>query len=297
MAKCIAVMLHFRNVAMSVRCVGSLVSEGVDALVIVDNSEDDGVSVRELKQELEGASIRVDYIEPGRNLGFSRGVNEAVRLILLRDRDVDVLLINSDATLIPRTVQHLLQAVSGTSPVVAAPSIDGPTGLVPARTFYRHLTATISPAGHGWRGHALLGGACLMIHRELVVAPLFDESFFFYGDDIEFGYRMTRRGVPLVDVPAGVVVHQGSGSSHNGSLFYEYHMSRAHLVLTVKLGYGVAGCVLLAVSRMLFLVLRAAVRSVRFGSLRPWRGLAMAISDLARGKLRTLTPPAERLGS
>ncbi|PTR26314.1 GT2 family glycosyltransferase [Luteibacter sp. OK325] len=292
MRKCVAVLLHFRSAAMTLRCLQSLASEGVDIVVVVDNSEDDGASIVPLRSGAAHIPTEVVYLEPGVNLGFAAGVNRAVELIAGWGGEYDLLLINSDASLAPGTVGHLRTAVAGKSPVIAAPSIDGPTGLVPARTYYRHLSATISPAGPGLRGHALLGGACLMLHHTLVHEPIFDETFFFYGDDIEMGYRMAQRGVALVDVPEGVVIHEGSGSSGNGSIFYEYHMSRAHLLLVGRLGYGMAARFGLGAGRFFFLTLRALVRSVRHRSLRPWKGLAMALSDLLRGRRRSLTPPA-----
>lgn len=293
MRECVAVLLHFRSVDLTLRCVASLDAQGVDAVVIVDNSEDAGSSLSILRAGLPAGRIRIRYLEPGINLGFAKGVNSAVAAVASEGHDVDLLLINSDATLAPGTVDHLRHAVAGEAPVVAAPSIDGPTGLVPARTYYRHLTGAITPVGPGWLGHVLLGGACLMVHRSLARAPLFDESFFFYGDDIEMGYRMSQKGVILTDVPEGIVIHQGSGSSGNGSLFYEYHMSRAHLLLVGKLGYALPARVALMGGRMVSLVLRAGLRSVRYRSARPWKGLAMAVFDVSRGRYRTLTPPCD----
>lgn len=292
MRECIAILLHFRSAVMTRHCIESLASEGVSAVVIVDNSEDGGASLRELRKSMRGVTIRLHVMEPGRNLGFAAGVNRGIQFIAQTLPEVDVLLINSDATLAPGTVDHLRRAVAGGSPSIAAPSIDGPTGLVPARTYYRHFSATISPAGPGWRGHALLGGACLMLHRSLIHSPLFDESFFFYGDDIELGFRLAGKGVALLDVPEGVVIHQGSGSSGNGSLFYEYHMTRAHLLMVSRLGYGFGGRLCLTTGRVVFLGLRALVRSFRFRALRPWRGLFMAVLDVWSGRCRSLTPPA-----
>jgi len=292
MRECVAVLLHFRSTAMTLRCIRSLASEGVQTVVIVDNSEDGGASLALLRPEATTVPIEAVYIEPGVNLGFAAGVNRAVEVVGSWREDRDLLLINSDATLAPGTITHLRIAVAGDAPTIAAPSIDGPTGLVPARTYYRHISATISPAGPGLRGHALLGGACLMLHRTLARGPIFDESFFFYGDDIEMGYRMARAGVVLVDVPEGVVIHEGSGSSGNGSLFYEYHMSRAHLLLVGRLGYSGVGYWLLGAGRLFFLSVRALIRSLRHRSVRPWKGLFMALGDAVRGRRRSLTPPA-----
>lgn len=290
MRECIAILLHFRSAAMTRSCIDSLASEGVSTVVLVDNSEDLGASLRALKESLGEVAVKLHVIEPGCNLGFAAGVNRAIELIERTTSNVDVLLINSDATLAQGTVDVLRRAVAGDLPSIAAPSIDGPTGLVPARTYYRHFSATVSPAGPGWRGHALLGGACLMLHHSLVHAPLFDESFFFYGDDIELGFRLARDGIALLDVPEGVVIHQGSGSSGNGSLFYEYHMARAHLLMVSRLGYGLCGRICLVAGRVIFLGLRASIRSIRFRALRPWRGLCMAVLDVCLGRCRSLTP-------
>lgn len=290
----VGLLLHFRDEVRTAKCVLSLSREGIRDVVVVDNSEDRGSSLARLRSllTLDGAS-RVHYVEPGRNLGFSSGVNAGIALVQDELRGRHVLLINNDATLGEGAVAALDQAVSAHARAIAAPRIHGPTGLVDARVYYRHISGIISVTGPGMKGHALLGGACLMVHESLCRAPLFDEAFFFYGDDVEFGFRMGSLGVPLLDVPVATVIHEGSASSTNGSLFYEYHMARAHLVLVSRLGYrGVARIGLLA-ARSLTLVARAGVRSLRYRSLRAFRGLFMAASDVARGRLRTLTPPAD----
>ncbi|WP_369930564.1 hypothetical protein [Xanthomonas sp. NCPPB 2632] len=285
-----ALVLHFRSAEMTMQCLVSLSRQGLTDVVLVDNSEDGRASLNELERKLLAVRMSVVSVEPGRNLGFAAGINLGMAIVERDFAGSDVLLINNDATLSEGTVDRLRQAVSGDRPTIAAPSIDGPTGIVAARTYYRHFSGTINPRGPGLRGHALLGGACLLLHRELARCPIFDDSFFFYGDDIELGFRMSRKGVQLIDVPEGLVIHQGSGSSGNGSLFYEYHIARAHLLLVGKLGYGPVGRAMLFAGRGLFLSIRALIRSLRSASLRPWKGLIMAVSDVARGRLRSLTP-------
>lgn len=292
MTDSVGLLLHFRDDAKTAQCVLSLVREGIRDVVVVDNSEDGGASLVRLQLQLEiHAAPEMHYVEPGRNLGFGSGVNAGLALIRHTLSERHVLLINNDATLAPGTVVALEQAVSNHPSAIAAPRIDGPTGLVDARVYYRHLSGTISVTGPGIKGHVLLGGACLMLHEALCRGPLFDEAFFFYGDDIELGYRMGLLGVTLLDVPRGTVIHEGSASSTNGSLFYEYHMARAHFLLVSKLGYRGASRVALLTARSITLIVRAGIRSLRYRSLRPFRGLFMAAGDLTRGRLRTLTPP------
>jgi len=291
MRDCIAVLLHFRSAEMTLRCLTSLSDEGLTEAVVVDNSDDGGRSLAALKEAMSDQRLSVHYMEPGRNLGFAAGVNFGVSYVEVARPGHDLLLINNDATLAAGTLDRLRLAVAGEAPVVAAPMIDGPTGRVSSRTYYRHISAIITPTGPGLRGHALLGGACLMLHHAIAKNPLFDESFFFYGDDIELGFRMQRQGVALVDVPGALVVHQGSASSGNGSLFYEYNMSRAHLLLVSRLGYRSLARVYLLASRVLFLALRATVRTVRYRSFRAWHGLFMAAVDVCRGCHRRIDPP------
>ncbi|WP_170207523.1 glycosyltransferase family 2 protein [Luteibacter pinisoli] len=292
MTDCIGVVLHFRASELTEACIRSLAQEGLGDAIVVDNSEDGGASLADLRARLVDSSMRLTFVEPGRNLGYAAGINAALASLGASLGSAHVLLINSDATLAPGTLRRLADSVADDEAVVAAPLIDGPTGLVPARTYYRHFSAMINPVGPGMHGHALLGGACLLISRRLLRLPLFDETFFFYGDDIEFGHRVVRQGGVLRDVPEGVVRHQGSAASGNGSLFYEYHMTRAHLLLVQRLDQGRACRWAMYAGRAVLLPLRACVRMMRFRSLTAWRALLMATADVASGRVRSLTPPS-----
>jgi GT2 family glycosyltransferase len=65
--------------------------------------------------------------------------------------------------------------------------------------------------------------ACVLIRRTVFEAVgLLDPNIFFYHEDCEFGYRLTRRGVPVWWIPESQVVHLGGGSSREASvLAYE----------------------------------------------------------------------------
>ena len=97
-----------------------------------------------------------------------------------------------------------------------------------------------------------------MIHSSLCTADFFDETFFFYGDDIELSHRMAGRGVALAEVSGALLIHEGSSSSRMGSPFHEYHMARAHLLITRRLGYRLSGRLGLLACRVLtFLLVRS----------------------------------------
>jgi len=102
MAPTVGLILHFRHHAHTAACLASLLADGVGRAVLVDNSEDDGVSLALLRPalaELAAQGLDIALCEPGRNLGFSAGVNRGLAEIRKRFGEVCVLLINNDARL------------------------------------------------------------------------------------------------------------------------------------------------------------------------------------------------------
>jgi N-acetylglucosaminyl-diphospho-decaprenol L-rhamnosyltransferase len=295
LAPTVALILHFRQVDATVRCLLALIADDVKDAVIVDNSADEGKSLNVLRSNLERkdfSGLNIRFLLPEMNLGFARGVNRGLETTRSVYPGSPVLLINSDAELVKGAHKRLRDLVQpGSAPAIAAPAIDGPNGLVSAVVHYHHLTGTLHRRSSIFGSHKLLGGCCLMVHPALCAEKLFDEDFFFYGDDIELGYRMGQMGVELVDASPALVRHEGSGSSRNGSLFYEYHMARAHLVLSLKVARAMPRRFLLLAVRLLILPIRAAVRSIRFRSFTAWKGLNLALQDFYRHKISEMTPP------
>ncbi|OZB61409.1 MAG: hypothetical protein B7X31_10755, partial [Thiomonas sp. 13-66-29] len=140
-------------------------------------------------------------------------------------------------------------------------------------------------------------GCCLLIRADQVRPDLFDKDFFFYGEDVMLGFDLARRGVSVAECKEATVIHAGSASAKNGSMFYEYHMVRAHWLLARKLARNGFERNLFVAARCVTMPLRACVRSVRGRSLTPWRGLFAATADVLRGRCRSFTPPAVQSSS
>lgn len=67
-------VLHFRTETQTMGCVKSMVDEGVRAIVIVDNSEDEGRSlacVRDALDSLRLIGLALEIVTAARNLGFA----------------------------------------------------------------------------------------------------------------------------------------------------------------------------------------------------------------------------------
>lgn len=287
----VAVVLDFRTPARTLDCLQSLAAEGIRRVVLVENSEDDGTSLRAMQaglDDLRALEVAIDVLDGGLNLGFAAGVNRA--LAHIRQQDVaNILLLNSDARLMPGCLGEMAAALrSGAD--FAVPMLIGPTGerLCPVRHYQRHTAIVSRYALPGATAYAT--GACMLLSAAIAESDLFDEDFFFYGEDVAMSATLRASGGRWAVAKRGEVMHEGSGSARNGSLFYEYHINRGHLLLARKLtkpGFGRRAAVL---GRCIFLPLRALVRSAKARTTVPLQGLCMALVDCANGRIKAMTP-------
>lgn len=289
----VGLVLHFRHHVHTVSCLNSLLTEGIEHVLLVDNSEDGGRSLCQVGQHLDDLNSRgmaVELYQPGRNLGFSAGVNRGLEAIAEQHGSACVLLINNDARLAGQAHARLRRILEEGAAIAAAEMHTSSNERIRS-LFYHRSTGLLLR-------HRLLGsypycsGCCLLIGPTLSACPLFDEDFFFYGEDTELGWRLSALGVSVRWAEGAVVEHALSTGSHNGSLFYEYHIARAHWLLAGKLATGGLENALFLTIRAFTLPMRALWRATRQGSLLPLKALFMATVDVLQGRLRTLTPPA-----
>lgn len=286
----IAIVLHFRNSARTHRCIASLSAAGVGRVTIVDNSADGRASLRELKELLtpEEAGI-VSYLEPGINLGFAGGVNHALAETA-RPCQENVLLLNSDAVISGQAINSLEEALHQGA-VLAAPMIMEGASLKSPVCYYHGLLGLITRRPIPF-SRTYLTGACLMVRGDFAQAPLFDPSFFFFGEDVLLSHRALQLRHATAVTTGQPIRHEGSGSSVKGSVFYEYHINRAHLLLAARLYEDRPLLKALAFGcRLVSLPVRAMWRSLKLISASPLVGMALACSDIARRRVRSLTPP------
>lgn len=285
-------VLHFRTPEKTLACLNSLQREGVCKAVVVDNSEDGGRSIAAMRDELgalRNAGLDVEVLNPGRNLGFAAGVNTGLAH-LAAAQFCHVLLINSDARLAPGALDQMCLALQ-TAPVVAPRIAQGNQSPTSPFAYYDRLLGLItnSPAVMPLR---YASGCCLLIHANQARLPLFDQDFFFYGEDVMLGFTTEQNHLAERECPQAIAIHATSSSAQNGSIFYEYHINRSHWLLVRKLARNPLEQFMFVAARCITLPLRALVRSLRFRSLVAWRGLFEATTDVLRGRCRSFTPPS-----
>lgn len=199
-------------------------------LVVVDNASTDGTVAM-----IKTGWPDVRLVENERNAGFARGCNQGMRvasgeLILLLNSDTYV-----EDDVVGRCVGELrarpdvgmlgceLRFPDGRRQHTANRSLSVRLSLVRNLWIYRLLPRSRrgkTLLGGYWEGDAdievdWLAGAFLLLRRELFErSGGFDERFYMYGEDSEWGMRLRRMNVRILYAPRlGVVYHTGSVSS------------------------------------------------------------------------------------
>ncbi|MCX7112078.1 MAG: glycosyltransferase family 2 protein [Proteobacteria bacterium] len=271
-----AVILNYRRADLTKRCVESLVGQITLALV-VDNSEDE----EEAKCLIDSigaldyckTETDIEVISSGKNLGFGRGVGYGIKRVIERGDFDAVLVINNDAVAGEGMVDGMLKTLRahGNNALVAAKT-EGKS--VTSVLWYHRLFALVlrqsCPGSFPY-----LSGACVLVPMSLAKDGLFDPDFFMYGEDVEMGWRMNQSGVSL-KVADVTYDHIGSASSGLGSLIYEFHLAKSHILLARKLAKNRLEWSFFLIGRSISLPLRATLRSFRYKSLIPWWALILA---------------------
>jgi N-acetylglucosaminyl-diphospho-decaprenol L-rhamnosyltransferase len=273
----VGLTLNYRDAERTSRCIASLLADGAAAVLVWDNSEDDGVSARELRQRWVREARVIVEASP-RNLGFAAGVNRGIEVILARWPQAWVMLLNNDAVLQRSALSALASALNDQPrAVIAYPRVDH-DGQVIGTVYYQRWFALLR-FDRPWPGSfPYPSGSALLIAPERIELPLFDEDFFMYGEDVMLGWRLGA--ARMVHVPQVLVWHEGSASSRNGSVFYELHVAAGHWRLAHKLANNPADAAALLAGRCISLSARALIRAVRSRSLVPvlafFKGLRLA---------------------
>lgn len=283
-------ILHFRTPKQTINCLKSLLQEGIERVVIVDNSEDNGRSALEMStpiKALQENGLALEIVNPQRNLGFAAGVNLGLRHIN-HTTPGHVLLINSDAQLSSGAIFQM--KIDLESAHIIAPRISqGEQAPTSPLAYYDKLLGTITltpilmPIPH-------LSGCCLLIREDLATPDLLDQDFFFYGEDVMLGFKAEKNNIIEKECAHAHISHETSSSAKNGSLFYEYHINRAHWLLAKKLAKSNLSYLLFTLARCITLPTRTIVRCIRLKSSLPLKGFYLATRDMITGNKQDLTP-------
>jgi len=184
-------------------------------IVVVDNGSQDG-SLALIRRDFEG----VEVLEVGQNLGAAGGRNAG----LTRLAEDLLLFIDNDVALTAQCVDRLVAALAGRSDAsIAVPAVlyadqRDTVQYGGAECHFlglqiltnENVPATkVSPATQDMGS---LVSCCFLVDRaRLPAGEVFDESFFIYFEDHEYGVRVRALGSALIAVPSAQCFH-GKGT-------------------------------------------------------------------------------------
>lgn len=272
-----------------------LASSGVDLeLVLVDNGSTGGA----IERVRAADDPRVRVVVPGRNLGFTGGVNLGVR----GTTAPVVALVNSDAVVQPDALAELVRALDD-------PGVGLVSGLVRLAATPDRVNSVGNPVhvlGLSWAGHlgeptrdharprdiASVTGATMAFRRTVWDAlGGFPDEYFAYLEDLELSWRAWQRGLRVRYVPTAVSDHHYE-FSRSPLKMYLVDRNRLLFVLTCYAGRTLA---LLALPLLAFDVALLAVAAAQGWARQWWRARVWVLGHLRWVRSRRREVQAARL--
>ncbi len=185
-------------------------------IVVVDNCSEDGSADLVNEKYPEVRLIRLSE-----NFGFSRAVNEGIRIA----NTEYIILLNNDTEATETFVEELLQAIEGREDVFSVAAkmlqmadpdkIDGAGDLYCALGWAFALGKGRNKKRYDRETNVFSACAGAAIYRREVFEAIgyFDEFHFAYLEDVDVGYRARIMGYRNIYTPKAVVYHVGSGFS------------------------------------------------------------------------------------
>jgi len=206
--------------------------------LVIDNGSSDGTAAW-LEREWPG----VEVLELERNIGFASAVNRGVAA----GRAVYVALLNNDMEVDSGWLDALVRALD-TDPAAGAATpkqrsghdrerLDGAgdaiawTGGVTRRGIGELDRGQYDRGG---RVFSACAGAALYRRAALREIGPFDESFFAYLEDVDWGLRAQLAGHPARYVPEALVYHLGGATSRRTPARETYLVARNHVAFVLK---------------------------------------------------------------
>jgi len=291
-----AIVVNYRTPDLTIQAVESLQASQLSRhrleIAIVDNGSGDG-SAKCLRTRFP----ELRHFASPRNLGFAGGNNLALRQILRElpheadPLDNYILLCNSDVVVEPDALETCLRYAAGHPDVgVVGPKVLLPNGRLdlacrrsfptPSSGFWKltglarrfpnsrrlaRYNLTFLDENETAEVDSVMGAFMLVRLQAVLQAGLLDERFFFYGEDLDWAYRIKALGWKVVYHPAAVVHHLKGGTSRRNSskmivefyramwLFYRKHYAERHIFLidwTILAGIVARGLLALGVNAL-----------------------------------------------
>jgi GT2 family glycosyltransferase len=254
-------------------------------VIVVDNGSSDG-SVDFIRAE--HPAVRV--LANDENVGFARANNQAAETATGHY----LALLNNDMRLEPSWVRRMVACLEeAPSDVVCAGSLilnwdgslidfGGATLAFNGIGFQKHAQAPLDAAPLPRREAMLFAcGGALMVERDVYLETGgFDEDYFAYLEDVDFGWRLWVLGFRVLFCPEAVVYHRHNATSNQFDSYRKAVLIERNALYSMIKNYNDASLSAVLAPSLLLAFKRMAVRSgipreeFSFTPRVPWRGQA-----------------------
>ena len=242
---------------------------------LVDNSANE--AERNILKNTFADKPDVLLLFPHENLGFAAGVNLALKQAI-KSGFTRFFVLNNDAVLLSGSGTALNNAFAKHPGSLIAPSIIYGKVINRGNYYHKYLGTITNKPFYFKKGFFFYLTGCALAFDKIVLEKIgfFDESFFFFGEDMEYSHRALKNNVPVILLNEKLVQHQGSKSAQIASLFYEYYLTRSHYLLIFRTFDNPIKQILALFGKSFILSARAFIRCFRFHSLIPLGALILA---------------------
>ncbi len=220
-------------------------------IFVVDNNSNDG-SIQMVQEKFP----EVNLIANKDNKGFSSANNQAIK----QAKGNYILLLNPDTVVEELTFKKITDFMNETPSCggLGVRMVDGKGAFLPESkrglptpkvAFYKIFgLSSIFPKSREFGAYHLgyldeyetneidiLSGAFLCVsHQAIDKIGLLDETFFMYGEDIDFSYRITKGGYKNFYLPETTIIHYKGESTKKSSVNYVFVFYKAMVIFAQK---------------------------------------------------------------
>lgn len=286
------IILNYFRSDLCKTCIESVFNELDAVIFLVDNSAD--TSEQQKIKKLFSEKNNIHLIFPKENLGFAGGVNIGLKQAI-RKGYTSFFLLNNDALLKKGSGPFITKAINENPSALLSPEIEWNNRNCGYSYYHRFfgIITTNKPSLNRFGWLPYLTGCALILNAEILKKNGYlNKSFFMYGEDVEFCYRAIKNKIKVAIINKNLIIHQSGSSSMKTSFFYEYHINRAHFLLSIQTNQTNFSIISALILKTVFLSLRSVFRCIKFKKFTPATGFLLAPFNLnvRPNPVETITP-------
>lgn len=246
--KICAIILNWNNYPNTRDCIESLRRSSCELSMIIlidNNSQDD--SLNKLKRDYSD-NEKIAFFKNDHNMGFAKGVNVGIKRALEEGVEF-IILVNNDAVLDENCIAILTRELNSRNKSgLAGPLINyyytpkkiwqagGRFSKIKSGLVIPYKNKSDRYIDFDTKEVSFLSGCVLMIKRELLdTIGLFDENFFFYGEDLDLCLRTASSGYKILFVPQAKALHKVTNiAKDRTSEFVMYNLAKSTIICIKK---------------------------------------------------------------